>query len=62
MGEIQNQIKELEYLLTLNVLHDEQKEEIEQAISLMREVKEYKEDLSKIKTKFINKSEHKNPT
>lgn len=62
MGEIKDQIKELEYLLTLDVLHDEQKQEIEQALSLMREVKEYKEDANKIKTKFINKSENKNPT
>jgi len=62
MGEIQNQIKELEYLLTLDVLHDEQKEEIEQAISLMREVSHYKQESNKIKTKFINKSENKNPT
>jgi hypothetical protein len=62
MGEIKDQIKELEYLLTLDVLHDEQKQEIEQALSLMREVKEYKEDANKIKTKFVNKSENKNPT
>jgi len=61
MGEIKDQMRQLEYLLTLDVLHDEQKEEIEQALSLMREVKELKEDSNKIKTKYINKSENKNP-
>jgi dUTPase len=62
MAEIKEQIQELEYLLTLDVLHEEQRKEIEQALSLMREVKEHREDISKIKTKFINKSDNENPT
>lgn len=62
MAEIKEQIEELERLLTLDLLHDEQKLEIEQALSLMREVSHYKQESNKIKTKFINKSENKNPT
>ncbi len=62
MAEIKEQIEELERLLTLDLLHDEQKAEIEQALSLMREVSHYKQESNKIKTKFINKSENKNPT
>ena len=62
MAEIKEQIQELEYLLILDVLHEEQRKEIEQALSLMREVKEHREDISKIKTKFINKSDNENPT
>ena len=62
MAEIKEQIQELEYLLTLDVLHEEQRKEIEQALSLMREVKEHREDISKIKTKFINKSDNEYPT
>ena len=62
MAEIKEQIQELEYLLTLDVLHEEQRKEIEQTLSLMREVKEHREDISKIKTKFINKSDNENPT
>jgi len=62
MAEIKEQIEELERLLTLDLLHDEQKAEIEQALSLMREVSHYKQESNKIKTKFINKSENENPT
>jgi len=62
MAEIKEEIEELERLLTLDLLHDEQKVEIEQALSLMREVSHYKQESNKIKTKFINKSENKNPT
>ncbi len=62
MSEISEQIKELEYLLTLDVLGDEQKKEIKQALELMNNVKNHREESNKIKTKFINKSENKNPT
>ena len=62
MAEIKEQIEELEYILSLDILDEEQRKEIEQALSLMREVKEHREDISKIKTKFINKSDNENPT
>lgn len=61
MSEITEQIKELEYLLSLDVLGDEQKKEIQQALKLMNQVKSHREERDKIKIKFINKSENENP-
>jgi dUTP pyrophosphatase len=62
MGEISEKIKELEYLLTLDALPKEQKKEIEQALELMNSVTSFKEEKKdKIKIKFINKSDNKNP-
>ncbi len=61
MSEISEQIKELEYLLTLDVLGEEQKKEIEQALELMSKVKNHRKESNKITIKFINKSDNKNP-
>lgn len=61
MSEISEQIKELEYLLTLDVLGEEQKKEIEQALELMSNVKNHRKESNKITIKFINKSDNKNP-
>ncbi len=61
MSEITEQIKELEYLLTLDVLGDEQKKEIKQALELMNNVKNHREESNKITIKFINKSDNINP-
>ena len=61
MSEITEQIKELEYLLTLDVLGDEQKKEIKQALELMNNVMNHREESNKITIKFMNKSENINP-
>ena len=61
MSEITEQIKELEYLLTLDVLGDEQKKEIKQALELMNNVMNHREESNKITIKFINKSDNINP-
>jgi dUTP pyrophosphatase len=62
MGEISEKIKELEYLLSLDALPNEQKKEIKQALELMNSVTYFKKEKNdKIKIKFINKSENKNP-
>lgn len=61
MSEISQQIKELEYLLTLDVLGEEQKSEIKQALELMDKVKNHREESDKIAIKFINKSDNENP-
>lgn len=61
MSEITEQIKELEYLLSLDVLGDEQKKEIQQALDLMNQVKTHREKTNKVEIKFINKSKNENP-
>jgi dUTP pyrophosphatase len=61
MSEITEQIKELEYLLTLEVLDEEQKKEIKQALKLMQDVQNHREKSNKIEIKFINKSKNENP-
>jgi len=61
MSEITEQIKELEYLLTLDVLGDEQKKEIKQALELMNNVMNHREESNKITIKFMNKSDNINP-
>ncbi len=66
MGEIQNQINELKALAEMDMLPEETKEEIRVAIKLAEATKDYgnkKQDtnLEKIKIKYINKSNNKNP-
>lgn len=61
MSEITEQIKELEYLLSLDVLGEEQKKEIQQALDLMNQVKTHREKTNKVEIKFINKSKNENP-
>jgi dUTP pyrophosphatase len=66
MGEIQNQINELKALAEMDMLPEETKEEIRIAIKLAEATKDYsnkKQDtnLEKIKIKYINKSNNKNP-
>ena len=61
MSEITEQIKELEYLLSLDVLGEEQKKEIQQALELMNQVKDHREKRDKVAIKFINKSKNENP-
>ena len=66
MGEIQNQINELKSLAEMDMLPEETKEEIRIAIKLAEATKDYgnkKQDtnLEKIKIKYINKSNNKNP-
>ena len=61
MSEITEQIKELEYLLSLDVLGEEQKKEIQQALELMNRVKDHREKRDKVAIKFINKSKNENP-
>ncbi len=68
MGEIQNQINELKSLAEMDMLPEETKEEIRQAIKLAESVQEY-DSVSehdtikpkKLPIKYINKSSHKNP-
>ena len=66
MGEIQNQINELKALAEMDMLPEETKEEIRIALKLAEATKDYsnkKQDtnLEKIKIKYINKSNNKNP-
>ena len=63
MGDIQKQIEELKSLAELDILPDETKEEIMLAIKLAESVQEYDKNggSSKIKIKYINESNNKNP-
>jgi len=64
MGEIEKQIAELKSLAEIDMLPQETKEEIEMAIKLAEQVKDYNEDgnkNNKTKINYINKSNNKNP-
>ena len=61
MGEVSAQIEELKYLLTLDNLPEEQKEEIRNALSLMDKIEEHHSNEGKIQIKYINESENENP-
>ena len=61
MGEVSTQIEELKYLLTLDNLPEEQKEEIRNALSLMDKIEQHHSNEGKIQIKYINESENENP-
>jgi len=61
MGEVSAQIEELKYLLTLDNLPEEQKEEIRNALSLMDKIEQHHSNEGKIQIKYINESENENP-
>jgi len=65
MGEIEKQIAELKSLAEMDMLPQDTKEEIEMAIKLAEQVKEYDQNgnnsKNKTKIKYINKSNNKNP-
>lgn len=65
MGEITKQIEELKALAEMDMLPEETKEEIKMAIKMVESLEEHDKNQSiedkKIKIKFINKSNNKNP-
>jgi len=63
MGEITDHINELKSLMELDIIPEETKNEIKEAIAIAESVKSYdsKNTSSKIKINFINKSTNKNP-
>jgi dUTP pyrophosphatase len=65
MGEITRHIEELKALAKMDILPEETKNEINAAIKLAESVQEHdykkSEDIKKIKIKFINTSNNKNP-
>lgn len=66
MGEIEKQIAELKSLAEMDMLPQDTKEEIEMAIKLAEQVKQYDQDGNNVKNKteikYINKSNNKNPS
>ena len=65
MGEIEKQIAELKSLAEMDMLPQDTKEEIQMAIKLAEQVKDYNEggnENSKTKINYINKSSNKNPS
>jgi len=66
MGEIEKQIAELKSLAEMDMLPQDTKAEIEMAIKLAEQVKEYDQDGGDLKNKtkinYINKSNNKNPS
>jgi dUTP pyrophosphatase len=65
MGEITKQIEELKALAEMDMLPEETKEEIKMAIKMVESLEEHDKNQNledkKIKIKFINKSNNKNP-
>jgi dUTP pyrophosphatase len=63
MGEITDHINELKSLMELDIIPEETKSEIKEAIAIAESVKSYdsKNTSGKIKINFINKSTNKNP-
>jgi dUTP pyrophosphatase len=64
MGEINDHINELKSLIELDILPQETKDEIKEAIAIAESIKNYDEvglKTNKIKIKYINKSNNKNP-
>jgi dUTP pyrophosphatase len=63
MGEITDHINELKSLMELDIIPEETKNEIKEAIAIAESVKSYdsKNTSGKIKINFINKSTNKNP-
>jgi dUTP pyrophosphatase len=65
MGEINDNINELKALVELDILPEETKREIREAITITESIKNYDNSnatmYNKIKIKYINKSSNKNP-